>query len=245
MGLPIPPPEIQFIDANGHPYAGGTLETYVPGTTTAKDTWQDEGETILNSNPIVLDAAGRALVWGDGDYRFIVRDNTGQLVYDQVTSVVDLSTFATMAEVNAAVQAETNRATAAENALGGRITAEVNRAEAAENTLTTNLNSEIARAEAAEANLQSEITALGTSTQLIQMGYGNTSSGGTGSVTFTTHYGTYAPVVVATVEGGTFTDAWLSVVPSTTGFSIWAAQPIGGSLSGLAVGFYWIAIGNP
>ena len=32
----LPEPELQFIDANGNPYAGGTLALFEPGTTTPK-----------------------------------------------------------------------------------------------------------------------------------------------------------------------------------------------------------------
>ena len=65
----LPSAELQFSDANGHPYAGGTLELLVPGTTTPKDTWTDPDGAALNTNPIVLDAAGRCIVYGDGAYR--------------------------------------------------------------------------------------------------------------------------------------------------------------------------------
>jgi len=86
MGTILPPPEIVFFDANGNPLAAGTVQTLVPNTTTSKQTWQDAASTILNTNPIVLDAAGRAIVYGSGTYRFIVRDSAGNLIYDQVTS---------------------------------------------------------------------------------------------------------------------------------------------------------------
>lgn len=242
MGLPIPAPELQFCDANGLPYAGGTVETYVPGTTTPKDTYQDEASGVLNTNPIVLDAAGRAIVWGAGDYRFVVRDSAGQLVYDQVTSVVDTSTFATTADITAAVQTETNRAEAAEATLTTNLNAEVTRAEAAENTLTTDLNNEIARAEAAEAHLQSEISA-GTA-QNIQYGYASSDSTGHASVTFATAY-TSSPVVVACCAGVTLGDEWVQVSPTTTGASFYVSQPLAGSTLGpAAMGIFWIAIGT-
>lgn len=86
MATILPAPEIQFLDQNGNPLAGGTIGTYIPSTLTAKDTWQDSGQTILNTNPIVLDAAGRAIVYGSGVYRFVVRDASGNLVYDQLTA---------------------------------------------------------------------------------------------------------------------------------------------------------------
>jgi hypothetical protein len=85
-GVLLPNGEQQFIDANGVPLAGGKVYFYVPDTLTPKTTWQDQAETIPNSNPITLDAAGRAVIWGTGSYRQIVKDSLGNLVWDQLTS---------------------------------------------------------------------------------------------------------------------------------------------------------------
>jgi hypothetical protein len=86
MATILPTGETTFFDANGVPLAGGTVEFYIPGTTTPKDTWQNAGQSILNSNPVTLDSAGRAIIYGSGSYRQIVRDSLGNLVWDQVTS---------------------------------------------------------------------------------------------------------------------------------------------------------------
>jgi hypothetical protein len=75
-----------FFDANGEPLGGGSVYMYVPSTTTFKDTWQDPDETILNTNPIVLDAAGRAIIYGSGTYRQIVKDADANTIWDQLTS---------------------------------------------------------------------------------------------------------------------------------------------------------------
>lgn len=75
-----------FLDSNGNPLAGGAVYFYVPGTTTAKQTWQDSGQTILNTNPVTLDSAGRALIYGSGAYRQIVKDRLGNTIWDQVTA---------------------------------------------------------------------------------------------------------------------------------------------------------------
>lgn len=159
MPLLLPEPESQFCDSDGHPYAGGTIATYVPGTSTPKATWQDNGGTVLNTNPIVLDAAGRAIIFGDGDYRFVLQDAAGNLIYDQWTSSV--ISDAMLPVVKATTTAD------ALAALGGASTADLNaeisRAEAAENTLTTNLNNEITRATNEENHLQSEIDAINSS----------------------------------------------------------------------------------
>jgi len=62
---------VQFFDDNGNPLSGGRLYTYDAGGTTPKATYSDAAGTVLNANPVVLDAAGRATVFLDGTtYRF-------------------------------------------------------------------------------------------------------------------------------------------------------------------------------
>jgi hypothetical protein len=84
----MPNGEQTFVDANGVPLDGGSVTMYIPTTTTFKNTWQDEGETILNTNPIVLDAAGRCIIYGNGKDRQIVKDRLGNLQWDQLTNWV-------------------------------------------------------------------------------------------------------------------------------------------------------------
>lgn len=86
MATILPEPLSQWIDANGNPLASGTVTTLIPGTSSPKTTWQDSAQTIANTNPIVLNSAGRAIIYGSGTYRFIVRDSAGNLVYDALTA---------------------------------------------------------------------------------------------------------------------------------------------------------------
>lgn len=86
MATILPTGETTFFDQNGVPLAGGSVEFYIPGTTTPKDTWQNSGQSILNSNPVTLDSSGRAIIYGSGSYRQIVKDSTGNLIWDQETS---------------------------------------------------------------------------------------------------------------------------------------------------------------
>lgn len=82
----LPTGETTFFDANGIPLAAGTVTFYIPGTTTPKDTWQNSAQTILNSNPVTLDSAGRAIIYGSGSYRQVVKDSLGNLIWDQETA---------------------------------------------------------------------------------------------------------------------------------------------------------------
>lgn len=80
----VPPGLQTFADANGVPVSLGTVAFYIPNTTTDKDTWSDSGMTSLNVNPVPLDAAGRAAVWGLGSYRQVVKDALGNTVWDKI-----------------------------------------------------------------------------------------------------------------------------------------------------------------
>ena len=108
-GSLIPNAKQQFLDANGNPLAGGFVYFYIPSTTTFKNTYQNAALTILNSNPVILDSAGEAIIYGDGSYRQIVTDVNGNLIWDQPTvtcatvSYVDskIAALGTMAVQNA------------------------------------------------------------------------------------------------------------------------------------------------
>lgn len=76
----------QFFDNNGNPLSSGKVYFYQVGTSTFKTTWQDSAETIANTNPVTLNAAGRALIYGEGLYRQVVKDKNGNLIWDAVTA---------------------------------------------------------------------------------------------------------------------------------------------------------------
>jgi hypothetical protein len=81
----LPNAKQQFFGPNGVPLSGGSVYYYIPNTTTFKATYQDQAQTILNSNPVILDANGECVVWGTGAYRQQVFDVNGNLIWDQVT----------------------------------------------------------------------------------------------------------------------------------------------------------------
>lgn len=88
-GFLVPNAQQQFTDQNGAPLAGGFVFMYVPGTTTPATTWTDPDLSAPNTNPIILDSAGRCQIWGSGpaSYRQVVQDSFGNLVWDQITSI--------------------------------------------------------------------------------------------------------------------------------------------------------------
>lgn len=82
----LPPGKSCFYDENGAPLAAGTINFYIPSTTTPKDTWQDADENTLNTNPVHLDSSGCAIIYGDGVYREVLKDVDGNLIWDQLTA---------------------------------------------------------------------------------------------------------------------------------------------------------------
>lgn len=94
MATILPPGETTFFDANGNPLASGTVAFYIPNTSTPKNTYQDAGASILNTNPVVLDAGGRAIIYGTGQYRQVVKDASGNTIWDQLTQ--DISTVVSL-----------------------------------------------------------------------------------------------------------------------------------------------------
>lgn len=82
----------QFIDLNGHPLVGGKVFFYVPNTSTLKNTWQDMEQATLNTNPVLLDARGQALIFGVGNYRQVVKDINDNVIWDVPTSAVGAGT---------------------------------------------------------------------------------------------------------------------------------------------------------
>ena len=91
MAYPLPNGKTQFIGATGAPLAGGSVYHYIPGTGTLKATYQDLAATILNLNPVPLDASGEAVIFGTGATRQVVFDSLGNQIWDQVTTVATLA----------------------------------------------------------------------------------------------------------------------------------------------------------
>jgi len=88
----------QFLDNSGDPLTGGLLYTYAAGTTTPATTYTTINGVTQNTNPIVMDAAGRleSEVWLTGGvaYKIVLRTSTGALLgtYDDIYGINDLST---------------------------------------------------------------------------------------------------------------------------------------------------------
>ena len=83
----------QFLDDSGVPLSGGFIYTYLAGTTTPAATYTSSSGATPNTNPIVLDAAGRppAEIWMTStlSYKFIIKTSTGVTIrtYDDLYGV--------------------------------------------------------------------------------------------------------------------------------------------------------------
>jgi len=78
-------PRYQFSSATGAPLANGTLTVYVAGSTTPTNTWQDQSQSTLNTNPIQLDSRGECVLWLDPaiSYKFILKSAGGAIQWTQ------------------------------------------------------------------------------------------------------------------------------------------------------------------
>jgi hypothetical protein len=261
---PIVTPLLQWSDADGVPYAGGTITTYIVGTGTPKQTWTDLNQTALNSNPIVLDGAGRSQMFGDGAYRLVLHDAAGNLIADfAATSIVSAAMYPIVTAptvpdalnllgVNALISAE---ATARSNADSAEQAARI----AEDNTINGSINAtqlalgdtnayignEVTRATAAEANLQTQITTLsGTvSAVTLQGGVASTDLSGHVRITFPVAFATSVTAFVCSVIGTGAVDATVQATADIVGADVYALDS-GVPATGHTTNFSWLAAGS-
>lgn len=73
----------QYLLPSGKVNAGGRLQFFETDLSTPKATWSDEALTVLNTNPVLMDAAGRTVtdVWGDGEYGVVMTNAAGVTIW--------------------------------------------------------------------------------------------------------------------------------------------------------------------
>ena len=75
----------QFFDDNGDPLTGGLLYTYAAGTTTPLTTFTDSTGATPNTNPIVLDSAGRVtaqvFLTTGSSYKFVLQTSASVTIW--------------------------------------------------------------------------------------------------------------------------------------------------------------------
>lgn len=71
-------------DDNGDPLNAGLLYTYAAGTSTPLATYSDSALATPNANPVVLNSAGRAVIYlSAATYKFILKTSAGVTVWTQ------------------------------------------------------------------------------------------------------------------------------------------------------------------
>lgn len=121
MSFILPPAKTQFFDDNGDPLVGGFVYFYIPNTLTPKDTYQNYAQTILNTNPVVLDDRGEAIIFGTGFYRQILKDANGVEIWDAVTLSAGGSDSSGIRTVTTNYSVTASDGTILVNAAGGAI----------------------------------------------------------------------------------------------------------------------------
>ncbi|MEM1149078.1 MAG: right-handed parallel beta-helix repeat-containing protein [Pseudomonadota bacterium] len=94
-------PYSYFTDGNGAPLANGMVFFYEAGTSQPRDTWDDSVKSAVNTNPVILDAEGKARIALDGTYKIVVQDALGA----EIWTADNVATPPTATDVDAAVQA--------------------------------------------------------------------------------------------------------------------------------------------
>lgn len=68
-------------DNSGSPLAAGKVFTYYAGTSTPVSLYTSSDKSTNATNPIILDGNGRAQVWADGRYKFVVKTSSDTSLY--------------------------------------------------------------------------------------------------------------------------------------------------------------------
>lgn len=89
---PAPYTKIQLFSNSGVPLAGGQVFSYRAGTSTPLATYTDSTASVQNTNPLILDSAGRGAVWlaVNVGYKLVLEDATGVVIWTQDNLVVEV-----------------------------------------------------------------------------------------------------------------------------------------------------------
>lgn len=68
-------------DNSGNPLAAGKVYTYYAGTTTQVELFTSHDKSTSATNPLILDGYGKAQVWADGRYKFVVKTSADVILY--------------------------------------------------------------------------------------------------------------------------------------------------------------------
>jgi hypothetical protein len=79
--------------------SGGKVYTYLDGTSTLSALWTDKDKGVTAANPVILDSGGKAEVYGDNTYKFVIYDEDDVIV-ETLTGLEYKSVSASTATAN-------------------------------------------------------------------------------------------------------------------------------------------------
>ena len=94
MAALLPDGKQSYTTATGAPLVGGRLYTYDAGTSTPRPTYSDAAGLVPNTNPVILDARGEAVIFWSGAYKVVLRDAADVIVIPAVDNIVSADTYA-------------------------------------------------------------------------------------------------------------------------------------------------------
>ncbi len=86
----LPEGKQKFFGNDGRPLVGGKIFTFAAGTNTPKPTFTDSAGTTPQTNPVILDSRGEALMFWDGAYKIQLTDALNNILWtvDNVRELV-------------------------------------------------------------------------------------------------------------------------------------------------------------
>lgn len=110
-GSLLPQPRQIFQDSAWNPGIAYQIYTYAAGSLTPKDTYKDAALTTPNTNPVICNARGEVVMFGNEQYRVILKDSLGSTVWDQDNVESASSAVSTaIAALNSSLAANTGAA---------------------------------------------------------------------------------------------------------------------------------------
>lgn len=95
MASLLPNGKQQYFTSAGVPLVGGKLYTYAANTLTPKATYTNAAATVSNTNPVILDSRGEAVIFWSGSYDIVLKDSLDNVIYsaEDISNEVDISTI--------------------------------------------------------------------------------------------------------------------------------------------------------
>lgn len=89
MATALVNPKFRAWSGDNLPLAFGKVYSYAAGTNIPKPTYTSEDETVVNPNPVILNAEGYADIYLDGSYKIVVKDKDDVEIWtaDPVTDI--------------------------------------------------------------------------------------------------------------------------------------------------------------